>query len=140
MTAPAPTAGLTRTDRQLPPVVPVALSSLILTIIGGIYMASYFPRRPPLGVPIVLMVVSLVLLGVSGGMLARVRDFGWSSFRVVGFWTLAAYILQAGMIGYAFVHNGASGAPLVVIILLLVPFAVAVPLMIAFTVGRYQVD
>jgi hypothetical protein len=140
MTAPAPTAELTRTDRQLPPVVPVALSSVILTIIGGIYMASYFPRRPPLGVPTVLMVVSLALLGVSGGMLARVRDFGWSSFRVVGFWTLAAYILQAGMIGYAFVHNGARGAPLVVIILLLVPFAVAVPLMIAFTVGRYQVD
>jgi len=132
------TANLTPVGRVLPPVVQVSVASLVLAITGGIYMAAYFPRRPPLGVPIGLVVVSWLLLGTAGVMLATKRDFGWKTFRLVGAWALAAYVLQAGMIGYAFVHNGASGAPLVVVILLLVVFAVSVPLMISFTVGRYQ--
>jgi uncharacterized membrane protein YvlD (DUF360 family) len=138
MTAQAPAGELTRVNRQLPPIVQFAAGSLAAAVIGGIYMASYFPSRPPLGLPITLLVVGLLLLGTALIMLARIRDFGWRSFRIVGFWTLLAYVIQAGMIGYAFVHNGARGSPLVVIILLLIVFAVSVPLMISFTVGRYQ--
>ncbi len=138
MTAEPYTEDLTPVERVLPPVVEVTITSLILSIIGGIYMAAYFPHRPPLGVPIGLLVASWLLLGTVVAMLITIRDFGWKTFRLVGMWTLLAYVLQAGMIGYAFVHNGASGAPLVVIILLLVVFAVSVPLMISFTVGRYQ--
>lgn len=131
---------LTPVGRELPPVVQVTIGSLILAIIGGIYMAAYFPSRPPLGIPIGVLIASMLLLGAGAGMLLGVSDFGWKAFRLVGFWTLAAYVLQAGMIGYAFIHNGASGAPLVVIILLLVVFAVSVPLMISFTVGRHQAE
>jgi len=134
------TTELTPVGRDLPPVVQVTIGSLILAIIGGIYMAAYFPSRPPLGIPIGLLTASMLLLGTGAAMLFGVSDFGWKTFRLVGFWTLAAYVLQAGMIGYAFIHNGASGAPLVVIILLLVVFAASVPLMISFTVGRYQVE
>jgi len=137
MTAPATTA-TTPTDRVLPPVVQVTVVSLILAIIGGIYMAAYFPRRPPLGIPIALLVAGALLLGAGFGMLFRIQDFGWKTFRLVGRWTLLAYVLQAGMIGYAFVHNHATGAPLVVIVLLLVIFGLSVPLMISFTVARYQ--
>ena len=140
MTAQAPPAETTPASRVLPPVVEGTVGAIALAIVGGIYMAGYFPRRPPLGVPIGLLVVGAALLGVGFGMLSRVEDFGWRTFRLVGKWTLAAYVLQAGMIGYAFVHNGASGAPLVVIILLLVIFAVGVPLIISFTVGRYQAE
>jgi len=111
VTAQAPAGELTRINRHLPPIVQLAAGSLAAAVIGGIYMASYFPSRPPLGLPITLLIVGLLLLGTALIMLARIGDFGWRSFRVVGFWTLAAYILQAGMIGYAFVHNGASGAP-----------------------------
>jgi hypothetical protein len=140
MTAQAPPVAPSPTERVLPPVVEVTVGALILAIAGGIYMAAYFPHRPPLGIPIALLVVSAALLGVALGMLVRVRDFGWKTFRLVAGWTLLAYILQGGMIGYAFVHNHASGAPLVVVLLLLVIFAVSVPLMISFTVGRYQVQ
>jgi hypothetical protein len=140
MTTQAPPAEAGPTARVLPPVVEVTVGALVLAIVGGIYMASYFPHRPPLGIPIGLLVAGALLLGAGCGMLVRIQDFGWRSFRLVGFWTLIAYILQGGMIGYAFVHNGASGAPLVVIMLLLVIFATGVPLIVSFTVGRYQTD
>ena len=72
-------------------------------------------------------------------MLARVRDFAWDTFLLVGRWALLAYVIQAGMIEYAFVHNHASGAPLVVVTLMLVMFAITIPTVIAFTVARYEV-
>jgi hypothetical protein len=71
-------------------------------------------------------------------MLSRLREFAWDKFFLVGRWTLAAYVVQAGMIEYAFVHNHASGAPLVIVTLMLVMFAFNVPLIISFTVARYQ--
>jgi len=125
-------------SRQFPPVAELAVASLALAIIGGIFMASYFPRRPPLGLPIALVVASAVLVATAVVMLSRLREFAWDKFFLVGRWTLAAYVVQAGMIEYAFVHNHASGAPLVIVTLMLVMFAFNVPLIISFTVARYQ--
>jgi len=101
-------------------------------------MASYFPHRPPLAVPIALFIVSVILVVVGLVMLSRSHDFAWHTFTLVGRWALLAYILQAGMIEYAFVRNHASGSPLVVVSLLLVLFAIDPPLIISFTVARYQ--
>lgn len=131
-----PAAGAS--SRRFPPVAELALVSLVLVIIGGIFMASYFPRRPPLGLPIGLLATSAILLAVNAVLLSRLREFAWDKFFLVGRWALAAYVVQAGMIEYAFVHNDASGAPLVVVTLMLVMFAVSVPLIISFTVARYQ--
>jgi hypothetical protein len=125
-------------SRRFPPVAELSVASLALVLIGGVYMASYFPRRPPLGLPIALLIASVVVLVVNVVMLSRLHEFAWDKFVLVGGWALAAYVLQAGMIEYAFVHNHASGAPLVVVTLMLVMFAVTVPLIIAFTVARYQ--
>jgi drug/metabolite transporter (DMT)-like permease len=102
-------------------------------------MASYFPRRPPLGVPIALLAGSAALFAIGVVMLVRVRDFAWDTFFLVGRWALLAYLIQAGMIEFAFVHNHASGPPLVVVTLMLVMFAITIPTVIAFTVARYQV-
>ena len=60
-------------------------------------------------------------------------------FFLVLRWALLAYLIQPGMIEYVFVHNHASGAPLVVVTLMLVMFAITIPTVIAFTVARYQV-
>jgi len=123
--------------RKFPPIAELVIGSLALVIVGGIYMASKFPRRPPLALPIALLAGSVVLCLVAAGLTARLHDFAWERFRVVFGWALLAYIVQAGMIAYAFVHNNASGAPLVVIALLLVMFALDVPFVIAFTSARY---
>lgn len=144
MSAPAPGHALpaeipptSALARSFPPVTGILMASLGLVVVGGIYMATEFPDRPPLGLPTVLLVAGALLTVVALVLTARVSDFAWRRFRVVFGWALLAYVVQAGMIGYAFVHNGAEGAPLVVLIGMLVVFAVDVPFMIAFTSARY---
>jgi hypothetical protein len=124
--------------RRFPPVAELATGSLALTVIGGIVMASYVPRRPPLGLPVALAVVSALLLLVGVGMVARLREFAWDRFFLVLRWALLAYVISAGMIGFAFIRNHVSGAPLAVVMVMLVIFAADVPLIIAFTVARYS--
>lgn len=138
MTASAEEHISSSSSQGFPPVVELAVGSLGLVVVGGIFMASYFPHRAPLGVPIALFAVSAILVAIIAVMLSRLHDFAWRTFSMVGRWALLAYVLQAGMIEYAFIRNHASGAPLVVVTLLLVMFALDPPLIISFTVARYQ--
>lgn len=61
-----------------------------------------------------------------------------AAVRRVGGRALLAYAVTAGMIGYAFLRNDLSGGPLIVLTLPLAVFAVQVPILIAFTVARYE--
>ena len=126
------------TERRLPPVTEVAAASMVLVIVAVIYLASYLPRRAPLGVAVGLLVASAVLFGVNLMLLARVRDFAWWRFFQVGRWALLAYLVIAGMIEYAFIYDRTRGSVLVVMTLLLVMFAANVPVILAFTVARFQ--
>jgi hypothetical protein len=139
MTARVNTPSTGGSPRWLPPVTQLQVGALALVIVGGVYMASYFPRRPPLALPIALLAGSVTLCAIGALMLGRVRDFAWDTFFLVGRWALLAYVTQAGMIEFAFVHNHARGAPLVVVTVMLVMFAITIPIVIAFTVARYQV-
>ena len=123
--------------RRFPPVAELAIGSLALVVIGGILMASYVPRRPPLGGPAVLTVVSAALLLASVFLLSRLRPFAWDRFFFVFRWALLAYVISAGMIGFAFVRDHTRGAPLALVAVMLVLFALDVPVIIAFTVARY---
>jgi len=51
---------------------------------------------------------------------------------------LLAYAIIGGMIEYAFVYDDTRGAQLVVMTSMLVLFMLNVPVLIAFTVARYQ--
>jgi hypothetical protein len=139
MTAQAHTSATGALARQLPPITQLQVGALALVIIGGVDMASYFPRRPPLGLPIALLAGSAAIFAIAAVMLARVRNFAWETFFRVLRWALLAYLIQASMIEYVFVHNHASGAPLAVVTMMLVMFAITIPTVIAFTVARYQV-
>lgn len=132
------TPGIRPLERKYPPITQLVTGSLVLVVSGGVYMASYAPRRPPLGVPIALAVVSFVLELVAGMSLARLAHFAWDRFILVAKWALLAYAISAGMIEYAFVRNHTRGGPLAVVTILLVMFAIDVPVVIAFTVARFQ--
>ena len=122
----------------VPPVTYLTIASLALIVIGGIVMTSSFPGRPALGVPIALLVLSAALLGAAVVLMIRHRGFAWTTFFLVARWAVLAYIVSAGMIEFSFARNHAGGAPLLVITLMLVVYAIDVPLLIGFTVARYH--
>jgi hypothetical protein len=134
----AAATGAPEVERRFPPVAELGIISLALVVVGGILMASYVPGRPPLGVPLVLAAVSAVLLLAGVFLLSRLDQFAWPRFFVVFRWALLAYVISAGMIGYAFIHDHTRGAPLALVTVMLVIFALDVPLIIAFTVARYS--
>lgn len=121
----------------MPPVTQVGMASLALIVAGGIYLAAHLPRSVPLTPAIVLLALSALLLVANLFSLTRVPDFAWWRFLQVGGWALLAYAITAGLIEYAFLRNGLSGGPLIVLTLSLVVYALHVPMLIAFTVARY---
>jgi hypothetical protein len=124
-------------ERRLPPVTQVGMTSLALIVAGGIYLSAHLPQHVPLGPAIVLLAASALLLAGNLASLARVDGFAWRRFFEVGRWALLAYVITAGMIEYVFLRNHLRGGALVVLTLSLVVYAVHIPMLIAFTVARY---
>ena len=133
MSADAPPSG----DRAFPPIAWLTTGALTSAVIGGILMASYAPRKAPLGIATALLVLGVVLLGIAAGLLSHLKDFAWPTFNKVFKWALLAYVVEAGMIEFAFARNHTSGASLLIVTGMLVIFGVSVPSTIAFTVARY---
>lgn len=124
-------------ERKYPPVTGIAMTSLGLIVAGGIYLSAHLPKHVPIGPAVVLLVLSALLMAFNIYSLTRVKDFAWERFFAVAKWSLLAYLVIAGLIEYAFLHNHLSGAPLVVLTLSLVIFAIHVPTLLGFTVARY---
>jgi hypothetical protein len=124
-------------QRKLPPVTGLAVAALILVISGGIYLAAHLPRTAPLAPPAAALATAVLVLLAAAALLARVRDFAWHTFFVVAGWTLAAYLVIAGMLAFVFVLDHTPGRLLVLLMLMLAVFAIDVPLMLGFSVARY---
>lgn len=127
-----------RAGERFPPAIEVVMVSLAAVVIGGIVMASYAPKRPPLLLPTILLVIAAVALASGVLLLGQVRTYAWNTFRRYAKWALLAYVVSAGLIEFAFVRNHTRGAPLVVVTLMLVIFALDVTVLIAGTVARYD--
>jgi hypothetical protein len=125
-------------ERTLPPVAALAVISMAFVIAGGIYMASHLPARPPLGAATVLLALGGATTVVDCVQLARLHDFAWKPFFLVVKWSLLAYLVITGMLEYVFVLDGTRGSTLAVLTLMLAVFAVDVPLLLGFSVARYQ--
>jgi hypothetical protein len=125
-------------ERPMPPVTQVAIASMALIVIGGIWIASHLPHHVPLGPAVALLVASAALIVVNVVSLLRVPDFNWGAFWLVAKWAGLAYAITATMLGWVFIKDGTAGGQLVVVVLSLVVYAIHVPLLIGFTVARYQ--
>ena len=125
-------------DRKLPPVTEVGAASMVAVAVGLIYNASYLPKHAQTGVAVAILVVAAALQVLNGILLTRIRDFAWGRFKQVAGWSLLAYAVIAGMIEFAFVYDDTRGTQLVILTLMLVLFMLNVPVLIAFTVARYQ--
>jgi hypothetical protein len=125
-------------ERRLPPVTQLGMASLAMIVAGGIYLSAHLPNHVSLTPAIVLLAASATLLAGNLVLLARVDAFAWRRFFEIARWALLAYAIIAGMIEYVFLRNHTSGGALVVLSLSLAVFAVHVPVLIGFTVARYQ--
>jgi hypothetical protein len=125
-------------DRKVPPVTALWMSSIALIAAGVSYLAAYLPRHAPLAPAVALLAAAAVVLASGVVLLARQQAFPWRRFRQVAGWTLLAYVVIAGMIEYAFVYDHTHGSVLVVMTLMLVVFMLAPPLLVGFTVARFQ--
>jgi hypothetical protein len=125
-------------ERKLPPVTELGVLSMALIVAGGISIASKLPGHVPLTLPILLLAASALVMVANVVALSRVDGFNWDAFFGVAKWALVGYAVIAGMLLFVFVNDGTRGGILVVLTLSLVVYAVHVPLLIGFTVARYQ--
>ena len=125
-------------ERRLPPVTELGAASMAFVAAGVIYLAAYLPKQAPLGVAIACLACATLLLGTNAVLLSRTRPFAWWRFFQVMRWGLLAYLVVAGMLEYTFLYDHTHGAPLAIMTAMLLLFMVNVPLLMAFTVARYQ--
>jgi len=125
-------------DRSFPPIIEVGCVAMVLCIAGVIYLVSYIPRTPSLGPAIGLVAAAGVVVLANVAILARIPDFNWHVFRQVGFWTLAGYAVIAGMLMFTFIYDKLPTGQLALLVCTLAVFAVDIPIMLAFSVARFQ--
>jgi hypothetical protein len=125
-------------DRKMPPVTALGMVAIGFVAAGVSYLAAYLPKHAPLGPAIACLVVAFAVLVASVVLLAREPKFAWGRFFQVARWTLLAYIVIAGMIEYAFIYDQTRGPVLVVMTLMLATFTLTVPVLLGFTVARFQ--
>ncbi len=125
-------------ERPLPPIQQIAVAVLALIVIGGIYTAAHLPRHVPQGPTIALLAAAVVLLAVNISLLARIEGFAWRAFRLVSGWVFVAYLVIAGMLEYVFVYDHTRGTQLLILTAMLAVFAVDIPMLLGFSVARFQ--
>ena len=130
--------GASLVDRRLPPVTEVGAASMVAVAVGVIYNAGYLPKHAQTAVAIVILVVAALLQLANVVLMSRIREFAWARFKQVAGWSLLAYAVIAGMIEFAFVYDHTRGTQLVILTLMLALFMLNVPVLIAFTVARYE--
>jgi len=124
--------------RTFPPVTQLCVGSMALVIVGGIWMAAHLPRRPPLGPAVGLLAAGVALLVLAVALLTHISPFAWRQFLLVAKWALAAYLVIAGLLELVFVKDGTAGTTLGLLTAMLAVFALDVPMIMGFTVARYQ--
>jgi hypothetical protein len=125
-------------ERRLPPIDKVGTAIIAVVVSSGVYLAAHLPRKAPLGPAFALLGLAAAMLLWNIVTLSRVRDFAWDSFFLVARWALLAYLVIGGMLEFIFVFDHTRGGVLVVLTLTLAIFAVNIPMVLAYSVARYQ--
>jgi hypothetical protein len=125
-------------ERRLPPISQLCVGSLACAVVGTILVAARMPRDVSLLPSVLVLALGAALLVGSIVLLARISPFAWGVFRRVAGWSLVGYLVIAGMVEYAFVYDSTPGRVLAVLSGTLALFAVDVPLLLGFSVARYQ--
>jgi hypothetical protein len=124
-------------DQRLPPIAQLGAGTLGLSLIAAIIITSKIPSDPPLAITVPLLVAAALSLLAAVVLLARIPGFAWDKFFLVAKWSLLGYIVIAGMIEFAFLHDNTPNTTLVAMSAMLALFAIDVPMLLGFSVARY---
>jgi hypothetical protein len=124
-------------DQQLPPIAQLGAGTLGFSLIAAIVITAKIPSDPPLAIALPLLGLAGLSLLAAVVLLARIPGFAWDSFFLVAKWSLLGYIVIAGMIEFAFVHDNTPNTTLTAMSVMLALFAVDVPMLLGFSVARY---
>jgi len=125
-------------ERRLPPSTQLGAASMAFIAIGVIYLAAYLPKRAPLWFAAVCLAIAAVLVASNLLLIWRAPGFARWRFLQVMRWGLLGYLIVAGMLEYTFLYDHTRGAVLAVMTGMLLLFMVNVPLLMAFTVARFE--
>jgi hypothetical protein len=125
-------------DVRRPPIWECGVASLVLVVVSVIYLASYLPGKPNTLPVYVLLAIATTLVVAQLVLIGGLSSFSRSSFHTVAGWSLLAYVVIGGMIEYVFLRNHTGGEELTLLTWGLVLFVLDVPLILGFSVARYQ--
>ena len=125
-------------NRPMPPIDLACMLTMTLVVIAGVFMVAHLPDEVPLIPPILLVGAACSTLLWSVLTLWQLKDFAWDSFFLVAKCALAAYVVISGMLEFVFIHNHTPGDILALLTASLAIFAVNVPLLLGYSVARYQ--
>jgi hypothetical protein len=116
----------------------LALVTLGLVIVSGIYAVAFLPERPALWPCIVMVGTAAILLMVDLVLVSRLKTFAWRTFTLVGKWALLGYCVIGVMLGSVFLLDATSPELLLLLAATLAIYAIDIPLLLAYSVARYQ--
>jgi hypothetical protein len=126
------------TERKFPPISEISIVTLVLIVTGGTFIAGHIPNEVPLLLPTILAAASALLLLVNVYLTATLKDFAWGVFKLVFAWSLAAYGVIAGLLMFVFLRDDIPGDVMTFLVVMLIIYAINIPLLFAFSVARYQ--
>ena len=124
--------------RHFPPVAELIVLSVALMLSGGVYLGAHLPVPPSLVPSFILLGAGAVATIVAVTMLVRIEHFAWQRFFLVARWSFVSYLVIAGILAFVFIFDHTRGATLGVLLGSLAVFALDVPMVVAFTVARYD--
>jgi hypothetical protein len=123
---------------DFPPVMPIGVATLAVIVAGGIVVAAQYGSATKLTIPVVMLGLAAAMLVVNAVLVIRIKEFARPVFHRVLGWALLAYAVIAGILEFVFVFDHTPGRELALFTGMLVLFALDVPLMLSYSVARWQ--
>ena len=101
-------------------------------------VAAQYGSPTRLTIPVVMLGLATALLVVNAVLVMRIQEFARPVFHRVLGWALLAYAVIAGILEFVFVFDHTPARELALFTGMLLLFALDVPLMLSYSVARWQ--
>ena len=125
-------------DTSNSPVIACITATVICCILAAGIMVAHFPGPSPLWGSILWVSVAAALTVVSAVLILTRRPFARKLFLTVAKWVFLYILALSGIGEYVLMLDGTTGAPLVVMTIILLLFLVNIPMLWGFSVARHE--